>query len=247
MKKQSDNATAYQYLFSLAFLFGLLEVFFLMKHKEKTILKKDRQSKNSIMNWSIFKDKGYKWFLIAALCFNFTWQMSWGIFNIYIVRYAHATILWISIFSVANQLAQIFTFPLWKKWAERKSTTLMLVWVALGMALNPFLTILSTNLVYLTIVQMQSGFFVSGVLLLLFNQLLEQSPKETRTYCITTYNVLLSFVAFIAPQLGIWLLATTGVQKSMEINSIMRVFSAFVFLLMYAQCMKKNKPLSVKS
>jgi MFS family permease len=247
MKKQSDNATAYQYLFSLAFLFGLLEVFFLMKHKEKTILKKDRQSKNSIMNWSIFKDKGYKWFLIAALCFNFTWQMSWGIFNIYIVRYAHATILWISIFSVANQLAQIFTFPLWKKWAERKSTTLMLVWVALGMALNPFLTILSTNLVYLTIVQMQSGFFVSGVLLLLFNQLLEQSPKETRTYCITTYNVLLSFVAFIAPQIGIWLLATTGVQKSMEINSIMRVFSAFVFLLMYAQCMKKNKPLSVKS
>ena len=55
-------------------------------------------------------------------------------------------ILWISIFSVANQLVQIFTFPLWKKWAEQKSNTLMLVWVALGMALVPFLTVLSTNL-----------------------------------------------------------------------------------------------------
>ena len=58
------------------------------------------------MDWSIFKDSGYKWFLITALCFNFTWQMAWGLFNIYNVRYVHATILWISIFSVANQLVR---------------------------------------------------------------------------------------------------------------------------------------------
>jgi MFS family permease len=247
MKKQTDNATAYQYLFLSAFLFGLLEVFFLMKHKETTQSKTNLQTKNAFMDWTIFKDNGYKWFLIAALCFNFTWQMSWGIFNIYNVKYAHATILWISLFSVGNQLVQIFTFPLWKKWAEQKSTTLMLMWAAFGMALAPILTVLSTNLVYITFTQMLSGFFVSGVVLLLFNLLLEQSPKELRTYCITTYNVLLSFVAFIAPQLGIWLLETTGILQSMEINSILRVVSAFVFLIMYAKCMKKNKPDLAKS
>ncbi|WHY88456.1 hypothetical protein QNH39_11715 [Neobacillus novalis] len=129
------------------------------------------------------------------------------------MRYAHATILWDSIFSVGSQLVQIFSFPLWKKWAEQKSNTLMLVWVAAGMATAPFLTVLSTNLIYLTFVQMTSGFFVSGTMLLLFNLLLEQSPKEKRTYCITTYNVLLSFVAFMAPQIGIWLLETIGMQK----------------------------------
>jgi MFS family permease len=199
------------------------------------------------MDWSIFKDRGYKWFLIAALCFNFTWQMSWGIFNIYHVRIAEATILWISIFSVACQLVQIFSFPLWKKWAEVKSNTLMLVWAALGMALVPFLTILSTNLFYLTGVQALSGFFISGVVLLLFNLLLEQSPTETRTYCITTYNVLLSFVAFIAPQIGILLLEGLGIQASMELNSIMRIGSAFVFLLMYSRTRKYTKALLVKN
>ncbi|WML39443.1 MFS transporter [Neobacillus sp. OS1-2] len=233
MKKQTEHALAYQVLFVIAFLFGLLEVFFLMKHKEKAESTSGLAKKNSSMDWSIFHDKGYKWFLITALCFNFSWQMAWGLFNIYNVKYAHATILWISIFSVANQLVQVFSFPLWKKLAEAKSNTLMLVWVAAGMATAPFLTVLSTNLVYLTFVQMTSGFFVSGTTLLLFNLLLEKSPNEKKTYCITTYNVLLSFVAFIAPQIGIWLLEVSGMQTSLGINSLLRLVSAFVFLLMY--------------
>jgi MFS family permease len=241
MKNQTNNAVAYQLLFLIAFLFGLLEVFFLMRHKETVQPKTNMEQKNSSMDWSIFKDNGYKWFLITALCFNFSWQMAWGLFNIYNVKYAHATILWISIFSVANQLAQIFTFPLWKKWAEQKSNTLMLVWVAAGMATAPFLTVLSTNLYYLTLVSMISGFFVSGTTLLLFNLLLEQSPTEKRTYCITSYNVLLSFVAFIAPQIGIWLLEVTGIQKSMDIISILRFISAIVFYLMYIKFMKNKK------
>lgn len=243
MKKQTDNATAYQGLFFLAFIFGLVEVFFLMKHKETVQPKPNKEKKNASMDWSIFKDQGYKWFLITALCFNFSWQMAWGLFNIYNVRYAHATILWISIFSVGSQLVQIFSFPLWKKWADQKSNTLMLVWVAAGMATAPFLTVLSTNLVYLTFVQMTSGFFVSGTMLLLFNLLLEQSPKEKRTYCITTYNVLLSFVAFMAPQIGIWLLETIGMQKSMGIISVFRFMSSLVFLLMYMKFMKNKKGL----
>lgn len=242
MKNQTDNSVAYQILFVFAFLFGLLEVFFLMRHKETVEPKTNKQEKNSSMDWTIFKDNGYKWFLLTALCFNFSWQMAWGLFNIYHVKYAHATILWISIFSVANQLAQIFTFPLWEKWAEQKSNTLMLVWVAVGMAAAPFMTVLSTNLVYLSLVQMTSGFFVSGTTLLLFNLLLEKSPQEKRTYCITTYNVLLSFVAFLAPQIGIWLLEVTGIQKSMDIISVLRFMSACVFFIMYIRFMKNSKP-----
>ena len=123
----------------------------------------------------------------------------------------------------------------------------MLVWAALGMALVPFLTVLSTNLYYLTIVNALSGFFISGVVLLLFNLLLEQSPSETRTYCITSYNVLLSFVAFIAPQVGIILLEGLGIQKSMELNSILRIGSAFVFLLMYSRTKKYTKAVLLKN
>ncbi|WP_429472361.1 MFS transporter [Neobacillus sp. B4I6] len=79
MKNQTNHAVAYQLLFLMAFLFGLLEVFFLMRHKETVQPKsnKEHEQKNASMDWSIFKDNGYKWFLITALCFNFSWQMAW--------------------------------------------------------------------------------------------------------------------------------------------------------------------------
>lgn len=233
MKDQSNNVTAYQILFAIAFGFGLLEAFILMKHEEPLTPGSGPLVKKKLMEWSIFKHSSFVWFLAAALFFNFAWQMAWGIFNIYHVRVVGATIFWISMFSVGNMLMQILTFPLWKKWAERKSNVRVFVYAAIGMASTPFLTVLSTNLYYLTIVQTMSGFFLSGVVLLLFNLLLEQSPEASRTYCITTYNVLLALVAFLAPQVGIWLLNSWGVETAMYINSGLRLLSAGLFFLVY--------------
>lgn len=241
MKDASENVTAYQVLFALAFCFGLVEVFLLMKHEEEPAKSDGLLLKKKLMEWSIFQHSGYVWFLVAALFFNFAWQIAWGIFNIYHVRVVGATIFWISMFSVGNMLMQILTFPLWKKWAERKSNVSVFVWAAVGMATTPFLTVLSTNLYYLTVVQMISGFFLSGVLLLLFNLLLEQSPEASRTYCITTYNVLLAFVAFLAPQIGIWLLNAWGVETAMYISSGLRLLSAILFYVMYVQYEKVKK------
>lgn len=235
MKDESDNVTAYQILFALAFGFGLLEAYLLMKHDEAPAHGGGPLVKKKLMDWSIFKHANYVWFLVAAIFFNFAWQMAWGIFNIYHVRVVGATIFWISMFSVGNMLMQILTFPLWKKWAERKSNVRVFVWAAIGMASTPFLTVLSTNLYYLTLVQTMSGFFLSGVVLLLFNLLLEQSPEESRTYCITTYNVLLAFMAFLAPQIGIWMLNSWGVETAMYLNSGLRLLSAALFYAVYVR------------
>ena len=243
MKDASESVTAYQILFAIAFGFGLLEVFLLMKHDEAPSHIDGPVVKKKLMDWSIFKHSGFVSFLIAALFFNFAWQMAWGIFNIYHVRVVGATVFWISMFSVGNMLMQILTFPLWKKWAEKSSNVRVFVWAAIGMASTPFLTVLSTNLYYLTFVQTISGFFLSGVVLLLFNLLLEQSPEASRTYCITTYNVLLAFMAFLAPQIGIWLLNLWGVEIAMYISSALRLLSAAVFFAVYLRYGKVPKAL----
>lgn len=243
MKDASESVTAYQILFAIAFGFGLLEVFLLMKHDETPAHIDGPVVKKKLMDWSIFKHSGFVSFLIAALFFNFAWQMAWGIFNIYHVRVVGATVFWISMFSVGNMLMQILTFPLWKKWAEQRSNVRVFVWAAIGMASTPFLTVLSTNLYYLTFVQTISGFFLSGVVLLLFNLLLEQSPEASRTYCITTYNVLLAFMAFLAPQIGIWLLNAWGVEMAMYISSALRLLSAAVFFAVYLRYGKVPKAL----
>ena len=242
MKDASDSVVAYQILFAVAFGFGLLEVFFLLKHDEGEV-KIEGQMKKKLMDWSIFQHSRYVWFLVGALFFNFTWQMAWGIFNIYHVRVVGATIFWISMFSVGSMLMQIVTFPLWKKWAENRSNVLVFTWAAIGMATTPFLTVLSKNFYYLTLVQTTSGFFLSGVILLLFNLLLEQSPEKLRTYCITSYNVLLSVVAFLAPQIGVWLLEMYGVNNAMYINSSLRLLSALLFFVIYIKYARDSKVL----
>lgn len=244
MKDMSENVTAYQVLFAIAFCFGLVEVFLLMKHEEEPVKRDGPIVKKKAMDWSIFQNSRYVSFLIAALFFNFAWQMAWGIFNIYHVRIVGATIFWISMFSVGSMLMQILTFPLWKKWAEKRSNIQVFVWAAIGMATTPFLTILSTNLYYLTLVQTTSGFFLSGTILILFNLLLEQSPEASRTYCITTYNVLLAVMAFIAPQIGIWLLEMWGVEIAMTINSGLRFLSAALFFIVYIRFARNSKALN---
>ena len=99
--------------------------------------------------------------------------------------------------------------------------------------LVPFLVVLSTNLYYLTFINTVTGFFLAGTVLILFNLLLEQSPEESRTYCITTYNVLLALIAFIAPQVGIFLLELMGMDIAMFISSALRLLSAGGFLYVY--------------
>lgn len=235
MRDATNNTFAYQLLFAIAFCFGLLEVYFLLKHEEGIVVVQEERKK--AMNWAIFQDKHYVRFLFVALLFNFGWQIAWGLFNIYNVRYAGATIFWISMFSAANMLAQIFSFPLWRKWSEKYGNMRVFVWVAFGMAVAPFAMALSTNLVYLTLISVQSGLFVSGTTLILFNLLLENSPKENRTYCITSYNVLLAIIAFIAPQIGIWLLETTAMTTAMNISTIVRLSAALGFLYVWM----KNK------
>lgn len=231
MKDMTTNKLAYQILFMFTFVVGLVELYFILKHDEPK--REVQDEKKRAMDWSIFKQKQYVLFLVVALLFNFGWQMAWGLFNIYNVRYAEATIFWISMFNVANMLAQIFSFGLWKKWSQKYGNMRVFVWVAFGMSTAPLLTVLSTNLYYLTAMMMLSGVFVSGTVLILFNLLLENSPKEVRTYCITTYNVLLAIIAFTAPQIGIWLLETYAMDIAMYASTAMRFLAAVCFFVLY--------------
>lgn len=238
MKDMTTNKLAYQILFMFTFVIGLVELFFILKHDEPK--REVQDEKKRAMDWSIFKHKQYVLFLVVALLFNFGWQMAWGLFNIYNVRYAEATIFWISMFNVANMLAQIFSFGLWKKWSQKYGNMRVFVWVAFGMSTAPLLTVLSTNLYYLTAMMMLSGIFVSGTVLILFNLLLENSPKEVRTYCITTYNVLLAIIAFTAPQIGIWLLETYAMDVAMYASTAMRFLAAVCFFVLYIMRRKRQ-------
>ncbi|KAB2337691.1 MFS transporter [Cytobacillus depressus] len=238
-QSETSNPVPFQLLFLVAFSFGLLEFYYLMKHIEK---KNDKKKVNKKFNLGlyVFKSKPFVYFLICSLFFNFGWQMAWSLFSIYQIKYAGATAFWISLFTVSNQIAQIASFKWWGRMADKHSNAKMLIFASLGMASTPILTMLSTNLVYLVIVNASSGLFLSGIVLLLFNHLLEVTNEDNRSTCISNYNILLALIAFIAPQFGVFLLEYTNMDIAMIVSGILRGSSAILFFFMFLYLKKRE-------
>lgn len=241
-------AGPYQIFFTLGFLFGVLEVYYLMKHIEhrRVIPKKAENVKKLDFSFlkKMIKHKPYVYFLICALLFNFGWQMAWPLFNIYQINYAGATAFWVSLFTVANQVSQIASYKWWGRLADKKGNSVMLLIAALGMTTAPVLTILSTNLIYLTMVNLWSGTFVAGTTMLLFNQLLKVSPENDRTSYLASYNVVIAGIGFIAPQLGVLFLELYGMNVAMGISSIFRFVGGLAFLVVVLYVERKLRPSS---
>ncbi|WP_243355517.1 MFS transporter [Bacillus litorisediminis] len=245
----SNDPYPFQALFIVGFLFGLAEIYFLMKHIEHGEKSEKNQEGMFKTIFKTFKHKPYLYFLVCACLFNFGWQMAWPLFTIYQINYAHANALWISIFTVLNQVAQIVSYKWWGKMADKWGNSTMLFVCAIGMTTAPILTILTKNLYVLALSNLWTGLFVSGTTLLLFNQVLRVSPNQHRTSYLANYNLMIAFIGCIAPQLGVLLLDYLGMIKAMSISSVFRLLGgiSFLFVVFYFENNSRNKKKLVKA
>ncbi|OFW79163.1 MAG: hypothetical protein A2201_12525, partial [Alicyclobacillus sp. RIFOXYA1_FULL_53_8] len=242
LQQFDKHATApYQAVFLATVFFAVMEVLFLLKHDESTgeasaILPEPGSAtasatkQSSQMTWlRALRDKRFLIVVGALLWFNFGWQMSWPLFSIYQITTAHAPAMWVGMFTVANSLSQVLSFRWWGRMAERHGNGKMLALAAVGMATAPVLTIASTNMYYLLLVNLFTGVPVAGTTLLIFNYLLEVSPERDRTAYISYYNVVLSVIGFAAPEVGIFFLGHIGMTEAMWISTTLRLTGAILF------------------
>lgn len=219
----------YQIFFIAASAFGAIELLYLVRHREPFSMRTPSRTALPI-NWqTMWQHPEFVKYTLLSAFFNFGWQMSWPLFNIFQIRDAGATGLWLGLFAVAAQLGQILTFRWWGRQSDTKGGMGTLAFASAGVATVPWLTVLSTNLWYLTAVNMESGIFLSGVNLLLFTQLLAKIPQENRAHYIAAYNVVLGAIAFLAPEFGIWCFQWIHMQGTMILSSGWRLAGALLF------------------
>ena len=231
----------YAALFSVSMLFSVLEVYYLVRHREHTDRRPDQTAPalyHPRLFLSYLKRRPYMRFLLGSIVFNLGWQMAWPLFNIYQIQYAGATALWISAFTVANQLSQVLTFHFWSRFSERFGNTMMLAIACAGMALAPVLTILSRSLYYLTALNLVTGAFLGGIGLLLFNHLLEVAPESERTSYIAHYNIVIGLVGFVAPELGVLCLHWLRMDGGMIMSAAVRLGGTVVFFWTARQALR---------
>ncbi len=231
----------YAALFTVSMLFSVLEVYYLVRHREHTDRRPDQTAPalyHPRLFLSYLKRRPYMRFLLGSIVFNLGWQMAWPLFNIYQIQYAGATALWISAFTVANQLSQVLTFHFWSRFSERFGNTMMLAIACAGMALAPVLTILSRSLYYLTALNLVTGAFLGGIGLLLFNHLLEVAPESERTSYIAHYNIVIGLVGFVAPELGVLCLHWLRMDGGMIMSAAVRLGGTVVFFWTARQALR---------
>ncbi|MCL4516469.1 MAG: MFS transporter [Firmicutes bacterium] len=253
-----DSPGPYQAFFTLAFFLALLEVYYIYLHVEPDLSGKTLSrpvistvipNRSAVPNRSamptgerstrlaaareILGNRPFIYFLVSSFAFHFGWQMAWPLFNIYQIENAHATAMWISIFTLCNSLMSMATFRLWSRWSETRGTAYTLIFAALAIASATLIYTFSMNLYYLAAANLWIGVAVAGITLLLFNRMLEVTPETRRATYMAIYQTAIGISGFIAPQVGVWIMNVSSIYVSFYVATALRSLGAGAFAVVW--------------
>ena len=238
---RSDNQIMflYQIFFVASFVIGILEVVTFSKFSVMPDTQNHTEPDHIRRVWLAIKDsfrfsitnKKFKQFMIASLIFHFGWQMGWPLFNIYSITKLGANEAWLSAIAIAGGLTAILTATKWARFADTKGNQIAAVIATFGMSTTPFLYVLSESLTMLVIFNILIGFSVTGTTLILFNLLLEATPKQNRTTIISIYNTVIAISATIAPVIGVWIMRQTSLEWSLIVTGVLRFVGCGAFFV----------------
>ena len=125
-----------------------------------------------------------------------------ALYSIYWIRRLYASDLWIGWHSTTSQVATILGYTVWGRIISRNGHFKPLLICAAGTGLYPVLMALVPSQVWLPLVSIIQGFFITGVNLSFFDTLLAVCPSDRRPSLIAVNTMLASSMMFAAPILG---------------------------------------------
>lgn len=227
----------YQILFITAFLIAQVEIFSFSKLRGTKSAKRESGTsyfdsvKETLTLENLFKQKKFLVFTGCSLLFHFGWQMGWPLFGLYTVKYLNADEVWLSAITIASSISSFIAYTKWAKLADKKGNGIMLSIATLGMAITPFLYAASRSLVALVLFNVIIGISVSGTVLILFNILLEVTPKENRTVYIALYNTLLNISAIFSPIIGVAIKDAFNIYIALIVVGCLRFIGSVAFFI----------------
>ncbi len=211
----------YVWVFLLASLVGLVEVsIFLRFRGSPTIQVLPVELGPAVRR--LWKNRAFRAYTLACLPFYLGWLMAWPLFLRYQVSIAHATNLWIGIFSAVNGLCVAVGNPFWARIGERVGARWTLPAATMLLAGVPATYTLSPGFYGIVLANALGGFAGAGVTLFLLVRLMEVSPMEERVMAIGTANTLTGLVGVIAPICGVGLLTLLPLWKVLWISAALR-------------------------
>jgi MFS family permease len=125
-----------------------------------------------------------------------------ALYSIYWIRTLDASDLVIGWRNTAFQVALIAGYALWGRVVSRKGHFVPLLVCAAGAGLTPVLTAFIPGPLWLPVIAVVEGFFLTGINLAMFDTLLDVCPADRRPSFVAVNTMLASLTIFLGPILG---------------------------------------------
>ena len=156
-------------------------------------------------------------------------NLATALYSVYWIRHLGASDLWIGWQTTTNQVALIAGYALWGRIVSRKGHFRPLIICTVGVGFYPVITALVPGQVWLPLVALVQGFFVTGVNLSFFDTLLAVCPADRRPSFIAVNTMLASLMIFAAPMLGTLLSSWIGIRGVFFVAGGIHLVAAALF------------------
>ena len=199
----------YQIVFLISFIGGSAGMIYWGKLKVPENLRTEHEEKEpkpwreQIRSyWQSIQVPALVRYELTAAVLRLGLNLPTALYSIYWIRHLYASDIWIGWHSTTNQVATILGYTIWGRIISRKGYFKPLLICAAGTGLYPVLMALVPSQVWLPLVSIVQGFFITGVNLSFFDTLLAVCPADRRPSLIAVNTMLASSMMFAAPILG---------------------------------------------
>jgi len=233
----------YRLMFTLAFVLALGEIWVFSRLKElapcgteppgqdvpwqRFLIGLPRSIAADIKGMAL--QKRFLRFTATSLFFHFAWQVAWPLFTLYQTKELGANNLWISILTLGNTGGSLLGYGFWVRYSQRYGSLKTLFASTLGIFIVPLVYAYSRSLVTIALFNILTGVIFSGVMLSLFNSLLDMTPEERRTTYIGYYNTAINASAIAAPLAGVAMLNMFGYTTAFLLAAALRLLGSLAF------------------
>ncbi len=205
----SQATGGYSVLFFIAFIFGMIAVYFTLATPEPKMIIPERKPRFSELVAKPFQDDNFRKLMWFSAAWTFSSALASPFFTVYLISDLHLGLPIVTVLVSLTALVSIIFFRFWGRLSDRFSNKSILLVSSplyiIGTVLwtfTPVASVYSLLIPLLVAIHLLTGFAAAGVNLASANIGLKLSPKGESTAYLAARGSVVAVAGTIAPLLG---------------------------------------------
>ena len=222
----------FQFVFFLAFAFGIVSTFSYSRIEEPVRLLPTTIQHHRGDLWRILRQSpGFIGLVASAFVWNLSLQVAAPFFSVYLVNEFQASTTTIGLVAAVSSLTAMFGQPFFGRLLDRKGTFWVMLVCGFTIPVLPLAWAFITAPWQVGLINTLGGFVWAGYNLANFNMLLLLTPDKDRPRTVALYQTAVFASAFIGPLIGGYLADAVSFKLIFGLSFVGRLLGMIIFYL----------------